>query len=74
MATSLVAMGIGYLSGLEMSPENIEAISGLLMAWLVAQGLADQGAGGSTREGKPARARKRKPKKPAAVTEEPAAL
>jgi len=57
-----------------MSPENIEAISGLLMAWLVAQGLADQGAGGSTREGKPARARKRKPKKPAAVTEEPAAL
>jgi hypothetical protein len=48
---SLAAMVLGTASGIEVTPEQTEVMVQLVCAWLIAQGIADNGAGGSTRAG-----------------------
>ena len=58
---SLISWSFGRILGVELDAETVETVVGLVMAWLVAQGLADAGAGGSTRY--QASKNKRKPRK-----------
>ena len=46
---SLAAMVLGTASGVDVTPETVEVGVQLVCAWLIAQGIADNGAGGTTR-------------------------
>ena len=48
---SLGAMVLGTASGMDVTPDQVEVMVQLVCAWLIAQGIADNGAGGTTRSG-----------------------
>ena len=48
---SLSAMVLGTVSGMDVTPDQVEVMVQLVCAWLIAQGIADNGAGGTTRSG-----------------------
>ena len=48
---SLGAMVLGAASGMDVTPDQVEVMTQLVCAWLIAQGIADNGAGGTTRSG-----------------------
>tara|TARA_R110000824_G_scaffold10036_1_gene44462 strand:+ start:14184 stop:14375 length:192 start_codon:yes stop_codon:yes gene_type:complete len=46
---SLGTMVLGSVAGMDVTPDQVEVMVQLICAWLIAQGIADNGAGGSTR-------------------------
>jgi small-conductance mechanosensitive channel len=46
---SLAAMVLGAVAGVDVTPETVEVGVQLVCAWLIAQGIADAGSGGTTR-------------------------
>lgn len=50
-AITLIAMVLHGVSGIEIGAEQVETMAQLVCAYVVGQGIADAGAGGTTREG-----------------------
>jgi len=48
-AISLFAMCFHGVTSIEISADQLEVMAQLVCAWLVGQGIADNGAGGTTR-------------------------
>ena len=46
---SLGAMVLGTAAGMDVTADQVEVMVQLVCAWLIAQGIADNGASGSTR-------------------------
>lgn len=47
--TSLLVWTGSKILGVDVGTETVESLAGIIMAWMVSQGIADGGAGGTTR-------------------------